>query len=128
MKSVFIFIIALQCMPSFAVAKDSLSSIHTLEMKRSLSSLHEKSKKKVIKKASLHGSKRLSKKMTKKGSLNPKEGQLGTSFAFDAASVRGKYQMAGQGIAAVEDEKVLDDLLGLRKSFKDRDQQEQKRW
>lgn len=80
--------------------------------------------KKVLKSAS----NKKHKKVTKKGSQEAKEGQLGTSFAFDAASVRGKYQMAGQGIASVEDEKVLDDLLGLRRSFKDRDQQEQKRW
>lgn len=67
-------------------------------------------------------------KVTKKVTKSTQEGQLGTSFSFDAASVRGKYQMAGQGIAAVEDEKVLDDLLGLRRSFKDREAQEQTRW
>jgi hypothetical protein len=67
-------------------------------------------------------------KVTKKVTKTTQEGQLGTSFAFDAASVRGKYQMAGQGIAAVEDEKVLDDLLGLRRSFKDREIQEKARW
>jgi hypothetical protein len=54
-------------------------------------------------------------------------GQLGTNFSFDAASVHGKYQMAGQGVATVEDEKVLDDLLGLRRSFKDRELQEASR-
>lgn len=67
-------------------------------------------------------------KVTKTVKKEQVEGQLGTSFAFDAASVRGKYQMAGQGIAAVEDEKVLDDLLGLRRSFKDREAQESTRW
>lgn len=80
------------------------------------------------KKASKSASNKKHKNVTKKGSQEAREGQLGTSFAFDTASVRGKYQMAGQGIASVEDEKVLDDLLGLRRSFKDRDQQEQKRW
>lgn len=54
-------------------------------------------------------------------------GQLGTNFSFDAASVHGKYQLAGQGVATVEDEKVLDDLLGLRRQFKDREQQEASR-
>lgn len=53
--------------------------------------------------------------------------QLGTNFSFDAASVHGKYQMAGQGVATVEDEKVLDDLLGLRRQFKDRELQEASR-
>ncbi|MCC6137456.1 MAG: hypothetical protein IT287_02405 [Bdellovibrionaceae bacterium] len=68
------------------------------------------------------------KAVTKNVSKNAPEGQLGTAFSFDAASVRGKYQMAGQGIAAVEDEKVLDDLLGLRRSFRDREAQESTRW
>lgn len=66
--------------------------------------------------------------VTKTVTKKAPESQLGTSFSFDAASVRGKYQMAGQGIAAVEDEKVLDDLLGLRRSFKDRESQESARW
>lgn len=65
--------------------------------------------------------------VTKKGTAKSTDGQLGTSFSFDAASVRGKYQMAGQGIALVEDEKVLDDLLGVRKQFRDREQQESSR-
>ena len=67
------------------------------------------------------------KAVTKNVTSQRKDGQLGTSFSFDAASVRGKYQTAGQGIAMVEDEKVLDDLLGLRKSFKDREAQEKSR-
>jgi len=66
-------------------------------------------------------------KVTKKASPKAQNSQLGTSFSFDAASVRGKYQMAGQGIATVEDEKVLDDLLGLRLHFRDREQQEASR-
>jgi hypothetical protein len=66
-------------------------------------------------------------KVTKKVSSKGQDSQLGTSFSFDAASVRGKYQTAGQGIALVEDEKVLDDLLGLRRSFRDRETQENSR-
>lgn len=66
-----------------------------------------------------------SQKVTKNVTGVKTKSQLGTSFSFDAASVRGKYQMAGQGIAMVEDEKVLDDLLGLRRSFKDRELQEE---
>ncbi len=62
--------------------------------------------------------------VTKKASSRAQKSQLGTSFSFDAASVRGKYQMAGQGVATIEDEKVLEDLLGMRKHFKDREQTE----
>jgi hypothetical protein len=66
-------------------------------------------------------------KVTKKVTADDENSQVGTSFAFDAASVRGKYQMAGQGIATVEDEKVMDDLLGLRRTFRDRQAQEDSR-
>jgi hypothetical protein len=62
--------------------------------------------------------------VTKKSTLPAANSQLSTSFSFDAASVRGKYQLAGQGIASVQDEKVMDDLLGIRKQFKDREAQE----
>lgn len=65
--------------------------------------------------------------VTKKVTQRAQDSQLGTNFSFEAASVRGKYQTAGQGIAMVEDEKVLDDLLGLRRSFKDREAQENSR-
>ncbi len=65
--------------------------------------------------------------VTKKALPGAQNGQLGTNFSFEAASVHGKYQMAGQGVATVEDEKVLDDLLGLRRQFKDREQQEASR-
>jgi hypothetical protein len=65
--------------------------------------------------------------VTKKSTLPGANSQLGTSFSFDAASVRGKYQLAGQGIASVQDEKVMDDLLGIRRQFKDREVQEESR-
>ncbi|MBY0384223.1 hypothetical protein K2X05_03615 [bacterium] len=80
--------------------------------------------------AQAKGSKTKNKKplqVTKNVTQKDKDSQLGTTFSFEAASVRGKYQTAGQGIAMVEDEKVLDDLLGLRRSFKDRENQEASR-
>ena len=39
---------------------------------------------------------------------------------FDQAYVQGQYQVADEGLAVVEDEKNLDDLLGMRFEFKDR--------
>ena len=66
-------------------------------------------------------------KVTKTALPGAGNSQLGTSFSFDPASVRGKYQTAGQGIASVENEKVMDDLLGLRIQFKDRELQEASR-
>jgi hypothetical protein len=46
--------------------------------------------------------------------------KLGTNFDFDDLIVRGKYQYADEALATVENEKDLDDLLGVRKHFKDR--------
>ncbi len=39
---------------------------------------------------------------------------------FEGASVRGKYKLSTGGSVVVENEKYLEDLLGVRKDFKDR--------
>ena len=96
-----------------------LSFSFTAEAKTSTKTSHNKKHSKKSSKKST---------VTKKVTTGDEKGQIGTSFSFDAASVRGKYQMAGQGLALVEDEKVIDDLLGLRMQFKDREQQESSRW
>lgn len=46
--------------------------------------------------------------------------KLGTDFQFDEMSVRGRYQSAYEGVARVEDEKLLEDLLDYRRDYKDR--------
>ena len=53
--------------------------------------------------------------------------QLGTSFKLDGSTLRGKYQTALGTNATVENDKYLDDLLGGRKSFQDRIQEDAKR-
>lgn len=45
---------------------------------------------------------------------------MGTSFRFDGVSLHGKYQTSPSTVATVENDKVLEDLLGARKNFKDR--------
>lgn len=45
---------------------------------------------------------------------------LSTNVEFDPMTVHGRYQYSNKGTAKVEDEKVLYDLLGPRKNFKDR--------
>lgn len=52
---------------------------------------------------------------------------LSTDIQFSDASVRGKYQVGMEAIGAVENEKSLEDLLGVRKNFKDRIQQDESR-
>jgi len=49
--------------------------------------------------------------------------RLGTNFNFEDMMVKGKYQYPDEAITSVEDEKALNDLLGVRKHFKDRLQQ-----
>ena len=50
----------------------------------------------------------------------PVKRKLGTNFDFGDMMVRGKYQYPDEALTSVEDEKSLDDLLGVRKHFKDR--------
>ena len=54
-------------------------------------------------------------KVTKK-----KSGDVSTNHNFDDHGVRGEYQMPDEALAKVESEKLLGDLLGVRKHFKDR--------
>ena len=43
-----------------------------------------------------------------------------TEVSFDDLLVQGKYHFSDEAITTVEDDKVLDALLGVRKDFKDR--------
>lgn len=58
---------------------------------------------------------------TKKGA------QLGTSFKFDGAKLRGKYQSSLNTSATVENDKLLEDLLKGRTQFEDRLEDENER-
>lgn len=53
--------------------------------------------------------------------------KLGTSFSFDGSSLRGKYQSALSTKAIVENDKMLEDLLGGRTKFDDKIKQDAKR-
>ena len=55
------------------------------------------------------------------------QAQLGTSFRFDGSSLHGKFQSAPSTVATVENDKYLEDLLGARKNFKDREKQDNER-
>jgi hypothetical protein len=45
---------------------------------------------------------------------------LQTDVRFDDSAVHGQYQVPEEALAKVENEKGLNDLLGVRKHFKDR--------
>ncbi len=46
--------------------------------------------------------------------------ELRTDVKFDDSVLHGQYQVPDEALAKVENEKVLSDLLGVRKHFKDR--------
>jgi hypothetical protein len=43
-----------------------------------------------------------------------------TSHSFEDLLVQGKYHFADEAVSTVEEDKVLDSLLGVRSDFKDR--------
>lgn len=46
--------------------------------------------------------------------------KLQKDLSFDDLLVKGKYQFSNEAVVTVEQDKVLDSLLGVRKDFKDR--------
>lgn len=48
------------------------------------------------------------------------QSQLQTDVSFDDSVLHGTYQVPDEALAKVENEKTLNDLLGVRKHFKDR--------
>ncbi len=54
-----------------------------------------------------------------KSSKKPKP-KLSTSVDFTDRTVGGKYVYSTEAITTVESDKALDDLIGVRKNFKDR--------
>jgi hypothetical protein len=67
------------------------------------------------------------KKLAVKAAFEGPRDNLSRDIRFGDSSVYGKYQLANEGTAEVENEKTLDDLLGVRTNFKDRLRLETKR-
>lgn len=63
-------------------------------------------------------------KKTSKSVVN-KEYQ--TSLAFDGTNIKGKVQEGNMRRIVIENDKSLDDLLGIRKNFADREKEETER-
>jgi len=71
--------------------------------------------------------KNLKKKKPVPSALKEKGEHLGTNFRFDGSSLHGKYQNPLSTTATVENDKYLDDLLGARKHFDDREKKDAER-
>jgi hypothetical protein len=68
-------------------------------------------------------------KVTAKKVNPPKDGtNLERSLRFESFSINGKYQVPIESLTVVEDEKLLNDLLSVRKNFKDRLRVQQNHW
>lgn len=66
----------------------------------------------------------------KRASQTPKikeAGQYGTNHAFDGATLNGRLNEGSLRKIVVENDKSLDDLLGVRKKFDDRQGEEKQR-
>lgn len=50
------------------------------------------------------------------------QGKLSTNVDFNDQLVGGKYQSPMEALSVVEDEKSIDDLIGVRKNFQDREE------
>lgn len=55
-----------------------------------------------------------------KAKTSKKKPKLSTSVDFTDRTVGGKYLFSTEAITTVENDKHLDDLIGVRKNFKDR--------
>lgn len=50
----------------------------------------------------------------------PAKKKKSTELSFDDVLVQGKYHFSDEAVTTVEDDKILDALLGVRTDFKDR--------
>ena len=50
----------------------------------------------------------------------PKGSQLSTEISFEDLLVKGKHHFSDEAVTTVEQDKILDALLKVRKDFKDR--------
>ncbi len=53
--------------------------------------------------------------------------RLSTQMSFSGSRVGGQYQVPGEATARVENEKPIEELLGLRTQFRDRMKQDEER-
>ncbi|MBX3018696.1 MAG: hypothetical protein KF767_12455 [Bdellovibrionaceae bacterium] len=54
------------------------------------------------------------------GQAAPKGAKKTTEVSFEDVLVQGKYHFSDEAVTTVEEDKVLDSLLGVRKDFQDR--------
>ena len=55
-----------------------------------------------------------------KAQAGPKQNKLSTDIQFDGHSVGGQVQAPFESLTEVENEKLIDQLIGVRKNFNDR--------
>ncbi len=66
-------------------------------------------------------------RVLKKNSSVPADTKLETTLSFEGSKIKGKVQEASLRKIVVENDKSLEDLLGVRKQFDDRRREETER-
>lgn len=61
-------------------------------------------------------------------SMTEGRGRLKKDIDFDGAEIRGQYRGMQKGVSTVEEDKVLDGLIGVRKDFNDRLKESEKQF
>lgn len=56
----------------------------------------------------------------KKADVSKKKTKISRNVSFEDLLVQGKYHFSDEAVTTVEEDKVLDALLGIRKDFRDR--------
>lgn len=107
-------VIAVASLPATAFAEDG-SSESSAPLKSRSSNAKAKAKKAARKaKAKSAGSTNTS------STVKPSGGKLSRDVVFDGSVVNGKYLASGEAVSTVENEKSLNNLIGMRADFKDR--------
>jgi major membrane immunogen (membrane-anchored lipoprotein) len=103
-----------------AHADKYLQRVETSPAKKTSKKVSSKSTKgkKVSSKSSLKNSKK--KTASKDASESKEDKSLSRDMVFTGTDVNGKYLSAGESMTTVESEKSLNQLIGMRKDFKDR--------
>jgi hypothetical protein len=64
----------------------------------------------------------------KSDARKPSAQESSTSHSFEDLLVQGKYHFSDEAVTTVEEDKVLDSLIGVRTEFKDRLEQSAERF
>lgn len=105
---------------SATTTKSEPATVQSLAASPAKQSLGVSSVKQSLAVSSVKQSLTVSATKTAKSSSSSSSSTLTTDAKFDDQAVGGKYQLPMEALSVVENEKAIDDLIGVRKNFRDR--------